>query len=170
MRIDADTLIAVALAERPMVHARVKRYVGPEYADDVTQNTYERAVTLIRAGRLVIEEGADVRNAVRAWLTAVAFRMVVNFLRTSDERPLRAEPLDVAMFPARDPLPQIEAREAVRQALYRLNRREREILDQVAIGHEIHEIAEALGISHGTTASALRNVRRYLRQRRDRQK
>lgn len=146
MIVDANDLIAIAVSERPMVFARVKRYVGEQYAEDVTQNTYERAVLLLREGRLVVEEGPHVRGVVRAWLTAVAFRMVVNFLRSKDERMIPTGKADAETFATPDPVPQLEAREAVRQALYRVNRREREVLAGVANGNLLREIADALGI------------------------
>jgi RNA polymerase sigma factor (sigma-70 family) len=166
MNVDNDTLIAIAVSERAMVRDRVGRHVRGEIAEDITQNVMLKAVELIRAGRLVVEEGTDVRASVRAWISAVLFRMVLNFYQRKKEPTEHAIEADVDNFGTPDPVQQIEAREALRQALYRVNKREREVIHRTAIGDQLHEIADALKIPEGTAANTLRAVRKALRKRR----
>lgn len=166
MNVDNDTLIAIAVSERPMVRDRVGRHVRGEIAEDLTQDVLAKAVQLIRAGRLVLEEGTDVRGAVRAWLTAVLFRMVLNFYQRKKEPTEHAIEADVDNIGTPDPVHHLEAREALRQALYRVNKREREVIHRTAIGEQLHEIADALKIPEGTAANTLRIVRKALKKRR----
>jgi RNA polymerase sigma factor (sigma-70 family) len=166
MNVDNDTLIAIAVSERAMVRDRVGRHVRGEIAEDITQNVMLKAVELIRAGRLVVEEGTDVRASVRAWISAVLFRMVLNFYQRKKEPTEHAIEADVDNFGTPDPVQQIEAREALRQALYRVNKREREVIHRTAIGDQLHEIADALKIPEGTAANTLRAVRKALKKRR----
>ena len=166
MNVDNDTLIAIAVSERPMVRERVHRHVHGEQAEDLTQDVLAKAVELIRAGRLVVEEGTDVRGSVRAWLTAVLFRMVLNYYQRRKEPVEHAIEADVDNFGTPDPVHHLEAREALRQALYRVNKREREVIHRTAIGEQLHEIADALKIPEGTAANTLRIVRKALKKRR----
>lgn len=166
MNVDNDTLIAIAVSERAMVRERVHRHVHGEQAEDLTQDVLAKAVELIRAGRLVVEEGTDVRGSVRAWLTAVLFRMALNFYQRKKEPTEHAIEADVDNFGTPDPVARLEAREAVKQALFRINRREREVLHRTAIGEQLHEIADALKIPEGTAANTLRVVRKALKKRR----
>lgn len=81
MKLGADTLIQAALAEWKTVRYQVAKRVGETFADDVTQNVYERAVKLIRRGQLVVEEGTDLRDALRGWLHEVLFWVCLDHLR-----------------------------------------------------------------------------------------
>jgi RNA polymerase sigma factor (sigma-70 family) len=169
MNVDADTLIAIAVSERPMVRERVQRHVHGGQAEDLTQSVMLRAVELIRAGRLVVEEGTDVRASVRAWLTAVLFRMVLSFYqRKKEPTEYPEEHADVDALATSDPTERLEAREALRQALYRVNKREREVIHRTAIGERLSEIAKALSIPEGTATNTLRTVRIALKKRRSR--
>jgi RNA polymerase sigma factor (sigma-70 family) len=170
MNVSADTLIAVVLSERPMVRERVQRHVHGEQAEDLTQDVMLKAVQLIRAGRLVLEEGTDVRSAVRAWLTVVLFNIVLNFYQRKKQPTEHAIDIDPDTLPTKDPTARLEQREALRQALYRVNRREREVLRRTAIGERLSEIAKALSIPEGTATNTLRVVRVSLRKRRNREK
>ncbi len=104
MSVDNDTLIAIAVSERAMVRDRVGRHVRGEIAEDLTQDVLAKAVELLRAGRLVVEEGTDVRGAVRAWLTAVLYWMVLNFYQRKKEPTEHAIEADVDNFGTPDPV------------------------------------------------------------------
>lgn len=158
-----DVLIALVISERPMVLARARRRLGSTHAEDATQVTMLRAIVLVREGELALPDDADVRSAVRRWLTGILHFVCMDFMyrsRLGWVRMLSEEP------PPADPIAQLEAREQVRQAFYRLNKREREILSRVALGFTGPEIARDLGIPQGTAANNMKRVRDVLKKRR----
>lgn len=163
-------LFAIAWRERRCMY-RTIHSVGHAHADfdDIVQHTMIDAWRLISTGRLVIDPGRDERLAIRTWLPYVARIAALHYKRDRTAGKPIGEALD---FDAAGPdvIARLEARDAIRVATARLNRRERAILGGVANGDQLAEIAEALRIPVGTAANTLRNARIALKKRRNRER
>jgi RNA polymerase sigma-70 factor (ECF subfamily) len=164
--IDTDTLLRAAFAERAMVRHRVRKRVGEAFADDVTQDVYERAIILIRAGRLVVDDSADLRSAIRGWLTRVLWNVCGDRLTREDLGWVRGEHVDTANLPASDPVARLEARSQLRAIDRALTKWYRPIVAGLAIGETLQETAARLGLPMGTVDERSRHARRVLRKRR----
>lgn len=167
-----ERLFRIAWRERACMYfvLRILGYgSGPADFDDLVQRVMLDAWRLIVAGRLVIDPGRDERHAIRAWLPSVARISALHYRRDRCEGKPIGVPLDFDVAGV-DPVPRLEARDAVRVALYRVNKREREVLSRVANGEQLNEIGVALSIPMGTAANTLRNVRIALKKRRRRER
>lgn len=167
-----ERLFRIAWRERACMYfvLRILGYgSGPADFDDIVQRVMLDAWRLIVAGRLVIDPGRDERLAVRAWLPSVARISALHYRRDRHEGQPIGAPLafDVA---GPDVIARLEARDAIRVATARLNRRERAILAGVANGDYLAEMAEALCIPVGTVSNTLRNARVTLKKRRARER
>lgn len=160
-------LFAIAWRERSCFYRTIRRVgVAPRDFEDVVQNVLTDAWRLISTGHLVLGPGRDERLAIRGWLPYVARIAALKFKQTRGLGMPIGEPLDHDVA-GDDPIARLEARDALRVALYRVNRVEREVLARTAQGDQLAEIGDAIGIPAGTVATTLRRVRRILVKRRE---
>lgn len=161
-------LWAIVVSERPMIVGRVRQRVFAQSVDDTVQSVLEKAARLIMHDRLVIAEGHDARSIVRAWLHQILMRTCTETRRTEvvalRNRNAMPAPEDLVF----DPVPILEAREELRQVPRGLTRREREALDAfVRCDGNQSETAAALKLPVGTVYTRIRDVRRWLRNKRN---
>jgi DNA-directed RNA polymerase specialized sigma24 family protein len=117
----------------------------------------------------VIEPGRDERLAIRTWLPYVARIAALHYKRDRTAGKPIGEALDFDVA-GPDVIARLEARDQIRVATARLNRRERAIFAGVANGDHLAEVAEALRIPVGTVSNTLRNARIALKKRRARER
>ena len=161
-------LWAVVASERPMVVARVKQRVLPHAVDDAVQTVLERAARLILRDRLVIAEGIEARPIVRAWLTAIIRRACTEVRRTEVAAKRIREELAAEDRATFDPVPLLEAREALAQVPRGLRALDLVTLDAfLRHGCNYASTAAALRIPIGSLSTRITEIRRYIRRRRD---
>jgi RNA polymerase sigma-70 factor (ECF subfamily) len=147
---DGDRVALAALVRRtqPEVWRLCRHLVGPAQADDVTQDTYLRAIPALA--------GFRAESSVRTWLLGIARRAAADAIRREQRRrrllPRRAE---VAPDPA--------GAVAVEALLAPLDpeRREAFVLTQV-LGLSYLEAAEVAGVAVGTIRSRVSRARAEL--------
>jgi RNA polymerase sigma-70 factor (ECF subfamily) len=141
---------------QPLVRYLTRRLGDRDWAEDVAQNTFLRAM---RQETIVSE---------RAWLFAVATNLVRDDARKADRQ---RRHLDLLREEARaaeavdpEPLEVERAEEAAmaRRALECLAERDREALLMREEGLDYHEIAAALELSLGSVGTTLSRARRRL--------
>lgn len=138
------------------VYRLMYRMVGPEHADDLTQQVFLRILQTIGQFRG--------QSALSTWLYRLATNEALQFLR----RNARRTTLALRVEPADDRAPEhrrLEDRETLEQALAELDPDLRAIfllreVEQLSY----YEIAMALDIAEGTVASRLNRARRLLRE------
>jgi RNA polymerase sigma-70 factor (ECF subfamily) len=153
----AASSLAAALADAhaPAVRAYFRRALGrPDVADDLTQEVFVRVLRF--AG------GYEARGRDRAWLFAIAHRVLVDHVR-------RADPVGpAAPAPVDEPAPAVPATQEVRVVLQRaldgLEALDRDafLLAEVA-GLSYAEIAAVLELSHAAVRSRVFRARLALR-------
>lgn len=162
-------LVNALLGLHRFISARVAQRVPDYFVEDAVADTIAVTVKVILADRFVVPEGVSEIRALKSWLMGVLRRVCADTLRREGTQWLvRAEVEDTAIV--FDPIPILEAREVLRRVPIKLSRGEVQILNACAQGASIEEIAAALKIPEGTAATRLRDVRRYLRQRRNRER
>lgn len=155
-----EALWSLVLAERAFIRSRVKGS-GIDI-DDGEQLALVQAWKLIRAGRLVIAEGQDTREAIRSWLVIVTR----NAIRTPRRRQRTdVDALDEGAAGDVSPIARLEARETLRIMTYRLNREEEALIVALASGANLVDLAARMGIPEGTLFTRVRKLRRILRER-----
>ena len=150
----------VALLPRLRRYARVLAH-DPEAADDLVQDTLERAWTRQRQWRA----GSD----LRAWLFSIMHNRHVDLLRGRAREPRLADPppeaaperaAPEAEGPAGNPFDAID----LQRAFERLAQEHRQVLLLVAVEQLSYaETAKALGVPLGTVMSRLSRAREQLR-------
>ncbi len=127
-----------------------------QLAEDVTQETYLRAVQQWRGGR-------KPENAL-AWLQTVARNLLFNHYRRRSPESLEASGVDIALDaePAEGP----EAAALIYWGLARLGRRHRQLLEAFYIeGRSTRVIATDIGVSERAVEGRLRRARQALKDR-----
>lgn len=157
-----DTADAVAHIPRLRRYARL--LVGDAArADDLVQDTLERACRKWALWRPPSAPGADAQAALRAWLLALMHNVHANQWRQSAAHPSMA--LDAALEPRHDPTPGAMVRLDLERALALLPTTAREVLLLVTVEQFAYaEAAEMLGVPIGTVMSRLARAREQLRQ------
>lgn len=140
----------------PQVYRLMHRMVGPQYADDLTQQVFLRALTKISQFRG--------QSAFSTWLYRLATNEALQFLRRSKRRHTQVlvrEPADVRLSGQR----RLDDREMLEHALAQLDPELRAVfLLREVEQQSYYEIAMALDIAEGTVASRLNRARRFLRE------
>ncbi len=162
----AVDLAEVVSAFRPMVFRIARRYVGPEDAEDVTQETLLRAVRHVR--------GVRSAGALGGWLRSIATHESLRRLRALSAAPATVEILDEdlegrqanlersAPDPQKIVFARIEAEE-IRQAIRTLPEAQRTAVRMHYFdGITAVEIGKAMGISDGAVRKRLLDARRAL--------
>ena len=137
------------------IYRLVFRLVGPEHADDVTQQVFVRVLQTIGQFRG--------RSALSTWLYRLATNEALQFLRKNNRHSTPTIAVDPVDHRASDGS-RMEDRELLEQALSDLDPSLRAIfllreLEQLSY----HDIAHALDIAEGTVASRLNRARRLLK-------
>jgi RNA polymerase sigma-70 factor (ECF subfamily) len=136
----------------------VARRAGPsrQLAEDITQETYLRAVAQWRNGRRP-------ENAL-AWLQTVARNLLLNHYRHKSPTSLEASSLECVLEAAPADSPDTAA--LVYWGLARLGRRPRRLLEAFYIeGKSMQTIASELGVSQRAVEGRLRRARQALKTR-----
>ena len=141
---------------RPLVRYLTRRLGDRDWADEVAQETFVRA---LRQDRLTSE---------RAWLFAVATNLVRDAARKDERRRRHLQLLASEEREREQEMPEADtadrAREAAlaRRAVESLAERDRLALLMREEGLNYEEIAEALGLSVGSVGTTLSRARRRL--------
>jgi RNA polymerase sigma-70 factor (ECF subfamily) len=139
----------------PLVRYLSRRLGDPDWAEEVAQETFVRA---LRQSALKNE---------RAWIFAVATNLVRDDARKASRQRrhlelLSAEAKAESGDAPPDELVRAEERAAARKALEMLSEKDREALLMKEEGLDYHEIAEALGLSVASVGTTLSRARRRL--------
>jgi len=155
---------ADAITHIPRLRRYARLLVGDAArADDLVQDTLERACRKWALWRPPGAPGADVQAALRAWLLALMHNLHANQWRQSAAHPTTE--LDAALEPRHDPTPATGVRLDLERALALLPTTAREVLLLVAVEQcSYAETAETLGVPIGTVMSRLARAREQLRQ------
>jgi RNA polymerase sigma-70 factor (ECF subfamily) len=141
-----------------LVRYLTRRLGDRDWAEEVAQETFLRA---LRNGPLTSE---------RSWLFAVATNLVRDEARKDARRRSKLELLrehtrteaEIAEEPEPSTLERAQERALARKAVDALAERDRLALLMREEGLDYHEIAEALGLSHGSVGTTLARARRRL--------
>lgn len=146
---DRDAFRALYAALGPRVRGWVRRRIGPERADEVTQDV------MLRAWRAAPRFDPS-RSTATTWVFAIARNRVVDVLRKSG-RPA-PEPDDPAYVPGLDEVADSKLRaERVRSAIASLPRNQSTIIRRAYFEHRpLPEVARSLDIPLGTVKSRVR--------------
>ncbi|MFF4412007.1 sigma-70 family RNA polymerase sigma factor [Streptosporangium sp. NPDC001559] len=153
-----DTVEAFARAVYPDVLRFVAHLAGTHAAEDLTQETFVRAL-------LALPRFAG-RSSARTWLLSIARRVVIDRFRSAARRPLLADLTDwQSAAERRQPLglPGREDGVALADLLSRVPRERREafVLTQL-VGVPYGEAAELIGCPVGTVRSRVARARSQL--------
>jgi RNA polymerase sigma-70 factor (ECF subfamily) len=140
----------------PRIHALSRRMVGPELAEDVTQDVFVRAWD-----KLALFGG---KSSFGTWLYRLAINVCLGRRENAGKRRERFLRDEVSLERARAPRSQTEHRMDLDRAIDRLPEGARRVfvLHDVE-GYKHREIGELLGISAGTSKSQLHEARMALR-------
>jgi RNA polymerase sigma factor (sigma-70 family) len=155
---DPDAWPELVRRYSPYVHAIAARAyrLGPEDAEDVFQEVFVRAWTNLHSLR---DDGA-----LRPWLGQLTRRLAVDRLRVRAREEVREDLDSIADLPTEDLLAQLDEALVVRQAIDRLPRIQRDIVQRFFLEGQSHAtIARELGIAEGTVASRICRARQRLR-------
>ena len=156
-------LVALLWAHQHIIRVAIHRAgVARSDREDAAQEALTTAWRAIIAGRIDIAPDVDPEVPLRRWLYGLSRN--VGLAYRVKNKPI-GYPLEHDV-PSADPIGQIEAREEVRIAFYRLNRAEREALTGIAIGEKFIEIAKRTKTPIGSVAGRVGRVRAELRKRR----
>ncbi len=138
-----------------LVRYLTRRLGDRDWAEEVAQETFVRAL-----------RQSSIENE-RAWLFAVATNLVRDEARKDQSRRkhlslLAAEMKDSISESAETPLERAQESAMARRAVDSLAERDRLALLMREEGLDYHEIAEALGVSHGSVGTTLARARRRL--------
>jgi RNA polymerase sigma-70 factor (ECF subfamily) len=139
------------------IHGLSRRMVGPELAEDVTQDVFVRAWE-----KLELFGG---KSAFGTWLYRLAINVCLARRTKAGKRRERFHRNEAALEKARTPRRTPDHRMDLDQAIDRLPARARQVfvLHDVE-GYKHREVAELLGISAGTSKSQLHEARKALRE------
>ncbi len=127
-----------------------------QLAEDITQETYLRAVTQW-------PQENKPENAL-AWLQTVARNLLLNHYRRRQPQSLEASNIDCILDAA--PVVAPDAAALVYWGLARLRRRPRRVLEAFYVeGRSTREIAQELGISERAVEGRLRRARQMLKKK-----
>ena len=141
-------------SERTVVQRHLVRLTGDRsLAEDLGQETFSRLYQ-----RLQAEDDEPLRNA-RAWLLTVASNLAYNHFRSETRRGARE--LAVGVTPSE---PDLDVGLDVRQALNRLDVRDRFVLLLRHSGFTYAEIAEATGLAASSVGTILARAQRRFRE------
>ena len=140
----------------PQVYRLMHRMVGPQHADDLTQQVFLRVLKTISQFRG--------QSAFSTWLYRLASNEALQFLRRTKRRHtqvLLADPADDRPSDER----RLDDRDMLEHALAQLDPDHRAVFLLREVEHQsYYEIAMALDIAEGTVASRLNRARRLLRE------
>ena len=160
-------LVALLWAHQHIIRIAIHRAgVARSDKEDAAQEALTAAWRAIVAGRIEIAPGVDPKVALRRWLYGRARNIGLAYR-------LKNKPIGYSLdrdVPGLDLVAQLEAREEVRIAFYRLNREEREALTGIAIGEKFIEIAKRTRTPIGSVAARVGRARAELRKRRRRER
>jgi RNA polymerase sigma-70 factor (ECF subfamily) len=142
----------------PYVHViAVRGYrLSEEDAEDVFQEVFLRAWTHLSSLR------DD--NAIQPWLAQLTRRLAIDRLRARAREAVREDLDTLRDIPTQEALEGLEESLTVHQAIERLPRIHREIVDRFFVRGQSHAtIAADLGIAEGTVASRVCRARERLR-------
>jgi RNA polymerase sigma-70 factor (ECF subfamily) len=140
-------------SERAVVQRHLVRLTGDSsLAEDLGQEAFSRLYQ-----RMLAEDDEPLRN-VRAWLLTVASNLAYNHFRSETRRDARE--LAVTSAPGEADL---DAALDVREALARLDVRDRFVLLLRHSGFTYAEIAEATGLASGSIGTTLARAQRRFR-------
>ena len=147
---DRVALSAFVAATQADVWRLCRLLAGPAHADDLTQETYERALRALPSFRA--------ESGVRTWLWAIARRTVASSRRTRGRRARLA-----AALPRPRPAPDLAGGVSLDLLVDQLDsdRREAFVLTQV-LGLSYAEAAEVCGCPVGTIRSRVARAREAL--------
>lgn len=160
-----DTALRAAYdVHGPTIYTYCRRSVGPERAEDVTQEVF---VSAWRA-RHRFDPG---RGSLGAWLMGITKNRLVDNIRTERRHPEAREAVDQTLPSATD-LDQMGDRMLVAEALRTLPERPREVVRLAYFEDLTHQqIADRMGVALGTVKSDLRRsharIRSHLENRND---
>ena len=145
---------------RRMVLRRIRRFVGPDEAQDLLQQSFERA--LRHAGSY------DGRGSAVGWLYRIATRECLHHLRDTGRRTRLLETWGTPAWSRPAPAPDPESRTFLEQAWRQLDAS----LAEIGTYHFVDgltqaEIAEVLGCSRRTVGNRLTHLRDRIRQAAD---
>ncbi len=127
-----------------------------QLAEDITQETYLRAVEQWRHGRRP--------DSTLAWLQTVARNLLLNHYRRKSPESLDASGVEIALDD--EPVEGPDAAALVYWGLARLGRRPRSLLEAFYIeGKPMRTIATELGVSERAVEGRLRRARQSLKDR-----
>lgn len=155
---DTDAWPELVRRFSPYVHAIAMRgyRLSEQDAEDVFQEVFVRAWTNLHSLR---DDGA-----IRPWLGQLTRRLAVDRLRVRAREEVREDLDSVADLPTDDLLSHLDEALAVRQAIERLPRIQRDIVERFFFEGQTHAtIAAELGIAEGTVASRICRARQRLR-------
>jgi RNA polymerase sigma-70 factor (ECF subfamily) len=144
------------LYHKPLVRYLVRRLGDQDWAEEVAQETFLRALR------------QESLSSERSWLFAVATNLVRDEARKDSRRRARLELLreqekaDAVVEPEPMTVERAEERALARRALEALGERDREALLMREEGLDYHEIADALGLSFGSIGTTLARARKRL--------
>jgi RNA polymerase sigma-70 factor (ECF subfamily) len=146
----------------PLVRYLTRRLGDRDWAEEVAQETFLRALRQVAHGKVTSE---------RSWIFAVATNLVRDDARKAARQRKHLELLRSEVSEAAAPAPDVtleedqeRAREQVmaRRALEALAERDRNALLMKEEGLDYHEIAAALDLSFGSVGTTLARARRRL--------
>ena len=139
------------------IHSLCRRMVGPELAEDVTQDVFVRAWD-----KLELFGG---RSSFGTWLYRLAINVCLGRRKKAGRRRDRFTHDEIAMERATSPRERPDARMDLDRAIDRLPPRAKEVFVLYDVeGYKHREIGELLGISTGTSKSQLHEARMALRE------
>lgn len=157
---DMDAAATFIKATQAQVWRFIAHLTDPDSADDLTQETYLRALRGLRTYRGDCD--------ARLWLLSIARHTVTDHIRRKYRQPVLAVPAELTMFDRYDaePRPDHAERLALHELIRRLepDRRAAFVLTQI-LGLSYAETAVCCGVAIGTIRSRVARARGELAQR-----
>ncbi|HKJ92255.1 MAG TPA: sigma-70 family RNA polymerase sigma factor [Longimicrobiales bacterium] len=159
LAVSGDTVAFERLYRRhvPRVHTLARRMIGPELADDVTQDVFVRVWEKLHTFRGTAQ--------FSTWLYRLAVNVILARRAQAGRLSDRFRQADHVLDGAAAPRTRVDVRMDMEEAMGRLPPRAREVfvLHDVE-GYKHREIADMLGITAGTSKSQLHEARMTLRE------
>ena len=161
----AHPTTADVLHETPSIRRAVRRRgVLAVDVDDVTQDVLIGAIVAIAEDRYRPDPSDEQRRALRSWLCTIARHLAGRHLNLARVRlEVAVDPLHLPERQITDMMATLDARRML-GLLGRLQPERRAVLEAVAMGWGIVEIARAIGAPEATMWTRLRLGRRDLRK------
>jgi RNA polymerase sigma-70 factor (ECF subfamily) len=165
---DATLLAAAARGESDAVAALYERHLDPVYrfclrrlgnreaAEDATSHVFTKAISALPAFR---------GGSFQGWLFAIAHRVLLDLAR-SHRAPMSLDAACAVVDPhpgPEDVAVSGDAARGIRELLQRLPESQRQVVELRLAGLQGHEIAQALGRSHGTVRNLQHEALQHLR-------